>query len=617
MHHPLFAGWGDAAHFHDLVAKDIERLSRRLSSASGLKMRQELANPGACAQSLVAMLLLPVTDSAAKPHFPGGDSSSTRKNHQAHTPWRSLCGELADRAAQLEVLLALLAETMARCLLHTGITDVDTAMVATASACPTSRVGWVDKATTSLHCARNTVTMQRPDLQASTQQNAARPCADWQQASCRRDACAQTEHPAVSSSLQPTCCRRDACVQTERPAASTSLQPDELDLQGRGMMANDPGPSVVADISSLMNFRRRRMKEAAATASTCLTTEVIGGPQNHLTVRTAELHALELESQGDEVNHMSSITQTERSTVDVATSCCTPLVDAAVQVVIAGAQGFTRLPPAVQVSDATCSSTSGSEPPRVRVRVADAGVQAVQEMAHAALQVMPATVHAALQAEEPEEEPTAPVLVPNAPVLEPPITQIPASDTMDQLSSSAGSTNSGRRSGFRAALEQEEMLREHTKQRVTVLHEALLLERREAATARARLREAEQALEELQNSIRREPQVVQLPTVVQTPEPQPPASPGAEPAPHSPHQPVQDSHQLSDAAAADAAAVGAVTATTQPPVMSARDRPSSAARFAAPQESRPRRRAWTPSKQNRPTTVRLPLKANMRHAALL
>jgi len=583
MHHPLFAGWGDAVYFHDLVAKDIERLSRRLSNVSGVaserekngllgvegqKMRQELSDPGVCVQSLAAMLLPPVTDSAAKPPVPGGDPSSARQGRQGHVSWRSLCGELADRAAQLEVLLALLSETMARCLMHTGIVDADATMVATASACPTSRVAWLDKATIFLQCANNTVTMWRPDLQNSSHEKAPKPCADEQRASCSRDACAQT---------------------------------DKLDLLERDMMANGS--------TALMEFQQQCVKE------------VIGGPEKNFAVRIAELHAPDVKSRGNcndftvadsdhtmsgagdtgkttfgrevnhtdhamsgagntgkltfggEVNHTSCGTQTERSTVDAAASCCASLADVAVQVsaVIAGVQGFRRLPTAAEV--------------------ADAGVQAVQATAHASMQVMPATVHASLQAEEPEEESL-------------------------QSNRSVTPSTPGR-SSFRAALEQEEMLREHTKQRVTVLHEALLLERREAATVRARLREAEQALEELQHCVRQEPQVVQLPTVVQLPEPQPPASVGAQLAPQAPHQAMQDSLLFPDAAVADVVAAAAVTGATQLSMMSASDRPTSAARFAAPQVSQPRRRAWTPSRQNPPAVARHSLGASMRQNALL
>jgi len=571
MHHPLFAGWGDAVQFHDLVAKDIERLSRRLSSASGLKMRQELANPGACVQSLVAMLLPQGAFSSAKPNLPGGDSSS-RKGHQGNTPWRSLCGELADRAAQLEVLLALLAETMVRCLIHTGITDVDAATVATASACPTSRVAWVDKATMFLQCARNTVAMQRQDLR----QNAMRPCAEGRRASCTRDACTETERLLASCNLQPASCGRDACTQT-----------DELGLLGR-------------------KLRRRRIEEA------------VGDSEESFAVRTAELHAPELEPQGysdciadadhapnGTCNGSSSSSSSSshgvgrRSGSSCATShddtCCGNVSHASCGTQTAGSMLLQLADAAVQVSAAAVAGVQG-------LTTADAGVQAVRPTAHAALQVMPATVHAALQAEEPEEEPTAPTLDP--PVLLP-----------------AGSETS-RRSGFRAALEQEEMLREHNKQRVTALHEALLTERREAAEARARLREAEQALEELQQSIVRERQIEHLPKAEQMSEPQPPVSLDTQMAPQAPHVPhqsvqVQDSHHSSDAAATDAAAASAATAATQLLVMSARDRPNSAARFAAPQVSQPRRRAWTPSKQHRPAVVRNLLGANMRQQPAL
>lgn len=63
--------------------------------------------------------------------------------------WRSLCTDLAERAAHLEVVLALVSEIMAVYLV--GVTSSCGAqLVADAAACPPTRVGWVDEAAAAI-----------------------------------------------------------------------------------------------------------------------------------------------------------------------------------------------------------------------------------------------------------------------------------------------------------------------------------------------------------------------------------------------------------------------------------------------------------------------------------
>ncbi|CAE8593993.1 unnamed protein product, partial [Polarella glacialis] len=104
---PLFAGWCDAGMFGSLVGQDLARLQRRLarpeqqtSSGGRPPKNSQSSDPEACAGQLAALLLQAYSGSSAG----GGGGSAEAKQ------WRSACGELAARAAKLEVLLALLAE---------------------------------------------------------------------------------------------------------------------------------------------------------------------------------------------------------------------------------------------------------------------------------------------------------------------------------------------------------------------------------------------------------------------------------------------------------------------------------------------------------------------------
>jgi len=169
MSYPLFAGWGDAEKFSSLVEKDVARLQRRIAelrsnAASALRGtgsrngggdastasmgRRELVDPAACTRSLAAMLL--GTDALAQgSHFAGGPraESPQRREHQ----WRTLCNELAKRAAHLEVLLAMLAEAMVVHLVGSGASySKASAALADAAGCPSTRIGWVDEAFAAL-----------------------------------------------------------------------------------------------------------------------------------------------------------------------------------------------------------------------------------------------------------------------------------------------------------------------------------------------------------------------------------------------------------------------------------------------------------------------------------
>mmetsp|Transcript_90504 Transcript_90504/g.255489 ORF Transcript_90504/g.255489 Transcript_90504/m.255489 type:complete len:294 (+) Transcript_90504:61-942(+) len=160
MSYPLFAGWGDAEKFSSLVEKDVARLQRRIAelrsnAASALRGtgsrngggdastasmgRRELVDPAACTRSLAAMLL--GTDALAQgSHFAGGPraESPQRREHQ----WRTLCNELAKRAAHLEVLLAMLAEAMVVHLVGSGASySKASAALADAAGCPSTRIG--------------------------------------------------------------------------------------------------------------------------------------------------------------------------------------------------------------------------------------------------------------------------------------------------------------------------------------------------------------------------------------------------------------------------------------------------------------------------------------------
>ncbi|CAK0875096.1 unnamed protein product [Prorocentrum cordatum] len=129
MCHPLFAGWDHAGTFARLVGQDTARLQQHLGHERLAQGRRDLADPEACVHQLAAMLL----------QAPGGLSG--RSGRPAVQPQDGLKSELAERAARLEVLLALLAEVVAPQAVAAG---TSCAAVADARGCPSTRIGWVE-----------------------------------------------------------------------------------------------------------------------------------------------------------------------------------------------------------------------------------------------------------------------------------------------------------------------------------------------------------------------------------------------------------------------------------------------------------------------------------------